>query len=130
MGEYGTSPWSVNCLEDFLYYCCPECDTKDHSKENFLQHAFEKHPEAKDILSMLSGINVKKEIVDDVVEYDFPYNENDTIDGTLCFPKVFNCQKIGIKRDIHGWLRIDVGNAGLLSKYPNLVEATPFLAKN
>ena len=50
--------------------------------------------------------------------------------GPLCFPRVFNCQKIGIKRDIHGWLRIDVGNAGLLSKYPNLVEATPFLAKN
>ena len=34
-----TNPWDVDQLEDFLYFCCPECDTKRKSKEEFLNHA-------------------------------------------------------------------------------------------
>ena len=33
------SPWSVTNLEEFLYFCCPECDVKDQSREDFIQHA-------------------------------------------------------------------------------------------
>ena len=33
------NPWTVEHLEEFLYYCCPECDEKSQSKELFLQHA-------------------------------------------------------------------------------------------
>ena len=40
------NPWDVGNLEDFLYYCCPECDVKvvherDQSRDLFLQHATE-----------------------------------------------------------------------------------------
>ena len=59
MGEYAISPWSVKCLEDFLYYCCPECDIRDHSKDNFLQHAFSYHPDANEYLSILIGIKTE-----------------------------------------------------------------------
>ena len=42
--------WIVECLEDFLYYCCPECNNRQQSRDNFLQHALNEHPEAKTYL--------------------------------------------------------------------------------
>ena len=47
-----SNPWSVSQLEEFLYFCCPECEGKYHSKETFVLHAFEKHPKAKDYLEL------------------------------------------------------------------------------
>ena len=38
------SPWSVTNLEEFLYFCCPECEVRDQSKEDFVKHASEEHP--------------------------------------------------------------------------------------
>ena len=35
-----TNPWEVaDNLDQFLYFCCPECDEREKSKELFLQHA-------------------------------------------------------------------------------------------
>ena len=56
------NPWSVKDLEEFLYFCCPECDTKDQSKELFLKHALDKHPDSREILI---NIQIKKELFDD-----------------------------------------------------------------
>ena len=28
------NPWTVENLEEFLYFCCPECDERNQSKEN------------------------------------------------------------------------------------------------
>ena len=41
------NPWSVRNLEEFQYYCCPECNLKDHSRENFLEHALNQHPNSQ-----------------------------------------------------------------------------------
>ena len=38
------NPWSAGNLDDFLYYCCPECDIRDQSKEVFIKHALDNHP--------------------------------------------------------------------------------------
>ena len=38
------SPWDVSTFEEFLYYCCPECDTKDKDFNAFIQHALDFHP--------------------------------------------------------------------------------------
>ena len=46
------NPWSVNKLEEFLHYCCPECEHKYQSKETFVLHAFEKHPRAKEYIEL------------------------------------------------------------------------------
>ena len=46
------NPWSVNKLEEFLQYCCPECEDTHKSKESFVLHAFERHPRAKDVLEL------------------------------------------------------------------------------
>ena len=36
------NPWDVVNLDDFLYYCCPECDEyRGQSRDLFLQHASE-----------------------------------------------------------------------------------------
>ena len=40
-------------LAEFLFYCCPECNDRNSSRETFLNHAFEKHPEATDNLKRL-----------------------------------------------------------------------------
>ena len=46
------NPWSVPNLDEFLKYCCPECDEKYETKEPFVMHAFEKHPKAKECLEL------------------------------------------------------------------------------
>ena len=76
MEEYKQSPWSVECLEEFLYFCCPECDHREHSKDYFIQHAFAQHPDAAKVLSLLAyGINIKTE-TSDFIEYDIPEINN------------------------------------------------------
>ena len=34
--------WKVGQLEEFLYFCCPNCDAKEKSKELFVKHALGK----------------------------------------------------------------------------------------
>ena len=53
------NPWSVNNLEEFLYFCCPECDERNQFKDQFLQHALNQHPKAKECLQ---NIKIKKEV--------------------------------------------------------------------
>ena len=43
------NPWSVP-IENFLHFCCPECDSKDKNRESFIQHALENHPMAVEYL--------------------------------------------------------------------------------
>ena len=39
------NPWNVHRVEEFLYFCCPECDQRNKSKSEFLKHAFDSHTE-------------------------------------------------------------------------------------
>ena len=39
--------WKVGHLEEFLYFCCPNCDAKEKSKELFVKHALDRHPNAR-----------------------------------------------------------------------------------
>ena len=55
------NPWHVTDLEEFLYYCCPECDEKNQSKESFLEHALEQHPKSKNCISKFA---VKEELIE------------------------------------------------------------------
>ena len=42
--EHKLIPWCVGSLNEFLFYCCPECDTKSPSEKLFLSHAVSEHP--------------------------------------------------------------------------------------
>ena len=33
------NPWIVNNLDEFLFFCCPECDTQSPNKALFINHA-------------------------------------------------------------------------------------------
>ena len=52
------NPWNVSNLEEFLYYCCPECDCKNKDKEDFVNHVVISHPRAK----ILIGPEIEIEI--------------------------------------------------------------------
>ena len=43
-------PWNVSTIEEFLYYCCPECDWKTKNHETFLKHAITSHKKAEKAL--------------------------------------------------------------------------------
>ena len=45
-----SSPWFVHTLEDFLYFCCPECDDREKSRTLFLEHALNQHSESQKYL--------------------------------------------------------------------------------
>ena len=55
------NPWSVQKWEEFLYFCCPECDEKSQSKDHFITHALSIHPMAKICLETIeSEIDLKE----------------------------------------------------------------------
>ena len=70
------SPWCVTNLEQFLYYCCPECDEKNHSKNLFLEHALSQHTNAKDYLQNFT-FNDTEEYVEN------SYNDNESIKSEI-----------------------------------------------
>ena len=39
-----SNPWNVTSLDDFLFYCCPECDNRTVTKNDLIQHALNNHP--------------------------------------------------------------------------------------
>ena len=41
------NPWAIHNVEDFLYFCCPECEEKNQSKDLFIKHAINEHPKSK-----------------------------------------------------------------------------------
>ena len=36
-------PWDVQSLEEFRFYCCPECPSKTLNKTEFIKHAVTRH---------------------------------------------------------------------------------------
>lgn len=45
--EQKHNPWSVQHLEDFLFFCCPECPDRSSTKKTFINHALHEHPQVK-----------------------------------------------------------------------------------
>ena len=58
------NPWNVQSLEEFRYYCCPECPSKNVNKTDFIKHAVISHPESQSTIERLednkAGIKTKK----------------------------------------------------------------------
>ena len=72
MTEDTKNPWEGRDLEEFLFFCCPECDEKNYSKELFLQHALKLHPMAKEVFGASNSIKVE-------LEEDINNDENNII---------------------------------------------------
>ena len=69
------NPWAqVESLEEFLFYCCPECDTKHPTKSQFVTHALEHHANSRCCAYIFSETRIKSEDVEvklDEGEYDY-----------------------------------------------------------
>ena len=50
MDDNHWNPWTVRNLEEFLFYCCPECDLKNRERSIFLNHILNQHPMAKELI--------------------------------------------------------------------------------
>ena len=79
------NPWYVINLEDFLFYCCPECDNKTKNPKAFLNHAVTSHPNAKIALLL-------KPESDEKASEDSKDN-NDPKDDILSEMFKFSCDK-------------------------------------
>ena len=47
------NPWNVEDIDQFLNYCCPECDTKQKTKSKFIVHAIYVHPKSRNYLPLI-----------------------------------------------------------------------------
>ena len=48
------NPWRVESLYEFQYFKCPSCEFEDGKKQEFLNHAYEYHPESTDYLCTIT----------------------------------------------------------------------------
>ena len=50
------NPWTFEKLEEFLFFCCPECNAKEKDKSDFIVHAIESHPRAYRSVSKFTAL--------------------------------------------------------------------------
>ena len=61
MEEDISNPWSVENIEVFHLYCCPECEQKYQESQEFQQHALTEHPKGQLISECLFDfLNIPK----------------------------------------------------------------------
>ena len=56
------NPWNIQSIYEFQYFNCPTCVFKDQSKQEFVNHAYETHPNSIQYL-----INIKDESIIDII---------------------------------------------------------------
>ena len=59
------NPWNVQSIYDLLYFNCPSCVYKNHSKQNFINHASDFHPESIEFLR-----KIKDSLIDIVCPWE------------------------------------------------------------
>ena len=62
------NPWEVPSLDEFLFYCCPECDLRTKEYDELFSHAVQCHRHAKVLLHVQENINVKQVVADETDE--------------------------------------------------------------
>ena len=94
MDDYANlkNPWSFDNIDEYLFYCCPQCDHRYKSKPSFVLHAFESHPESKERIKdvgielhqePLAGYVIKEEVRNsDIDDCDEAYVVNDNEDSS------------------------------------------------
>ena len=56
------NPWNIQSLLDLQYIKCPTCVYKDNSRQEFVNHAYQSHPESRQYLS-----NIKDNSMSDLI---------------------------------------------------------------
>ena len=53
------NPWNIQSIYEFQYFNCPSCVFKNHSKQEFVKHAYEFHPESIDYFTNICDGSLK-----------------------------------------------------------------------
>ena len=48
------NPWAIDSIFEMQYFNCPSCNFRTQSKQSFVEHAFEEHPESIEFLVKIS----------------------------------------------------------------------------
>ena len=65
------NPWDIQSIYEFQYFNCPSCLFKNHSKQEFINHAFETHSE---FIHNLYKIN-DNSLIDVVCPWNEPFTQ-------------------------------------------------------
>ena len=58
--EIISNPWMVQSIQDFNFFCCPECVYRTKEEISFQAHAIQNHEQSKNFFH--NSIQVKKEV--------------------------------------------------------------------
>ena len=64
------NPWYIQSIYDLQYFICPSCAFKDHSKQEFIDHVYNIHPDSIEHL-----FNIKDDSVADIVFPNYEIKE-------------------------------------------------------
>ena len=70
-----SNPWDVSSLQDFQYFCCPECDSRHKDAQTFIDHAVLFHEQTKETLVNLHLIQIQ-DVLKEPQDYEY---ESDVI---------------------------------------------------
>ena len=73
-------PWNVESLYDLQYFNCPSCAYKHNSKQEFVNHAYNIHPESSKSLSNIKDGSISDVTIPFIVKKEKLYEEN----GNAC----------------------------------------------
>ena len=63
------NPWSVDSIESFSFYCCPECIFRSKEEYFFQIHAIENHVQSKAFFqegNVECDVTIKEEVLEEV----------------------------------------------------------------
>ena len=66
----GENPWDIQSLYELLYFICPSCTYTHNSKEEFICHAFEFHPESEKYLRNIQDGSMELDLKPDLDNHD------------------------------------------------------------
>ena len=57
------NPWNIQSIYELQFFNCPSCIYKDHSKQEFINHAFKVHPESVEYLENIDDKSLTNIVV-------------------------------------------------------------------
>ena len=76
------SPWNVHSIYDLQYFNCPSCPYKNNIKQDFINHAYNFHPEADEYIR-----NINDGSLHDVeIPFDIKHDVKSEFENECAFP--------------------------------------------
>ena len=112
-----TNPWNVTHMEEFLFYCCPECDHKAKDCQIFVEHAIFEHEMARETLCTVKEedepeMEANPEVEQEIIKMEMPSVSSKPIKAKSSKKEIigdWQCYVCGVlkptKSDIAGHIR-------------------------